>query len=86
MEGSTELNIDNEYTVKIKCLSPLKASEKKTEYLWINEFPHLIELVDNAYNGSFDLSFGLDISAAKSTGTNLNYHGQTQFNFIVIAD
>ncbi|WP_318463485.1 hypothetical protein [Photobacterium leiognathi] len=27
-EGSTELNIDNEYTVKIKCLSPLKASEK----------------------------------------------------------
>lgn len=91
MEGSTKLNMADEYTVKIKCLSPLKASEKKTEYLWIDEFPHIIELVDNASNGlfglneSFDLSFGLDISAAKSIGANLNYHGQTQFNFTVIA-
>ncbi|MGR5324843.1 hypothetical protein [Vibrio sp. PNB22_1_1] len=92
MEGSTQLSTTDEYTVKIKCLAPLKASERKTEYLWIKEFPHIIELVDNASNGlfslseSFDLSFGLDISAAEAIGANINYHGQNQFNFTVIAD
>ncbi|MEZ9576483.1 MULTISPECIES: hypothetical protein [unclassified Vibrio] len=92
MEGSTSLSMGNDYTVKIKCPSPLKASEKKTEYLWINHFPHLIDLIDEASHGlfsineSFDLSFGLDVSAAKSIGVNLDYNGRTEFNFAVIAD
>lgn len=92
LEGSTDVCLGNEYTVKIKCNAPLKASEKKTEYLWIDEFPHVIELVDNAQNGlfslseEFDLSFGLDVEAAKSIGMNINYHGRTEFNFVVVAD
>lgn len=91
LEGSTELSMANEYTAKIKCTTPLKASEKKTDYLWINEFPHIIELVDNACDGlfsvneSYDLSFGLDVKAAKEIGVNLDFHGQAQFNFSVIA-
>ena len=92
LEGSTDVTFGNEYTVKIKCNAPLKASEKKTEYLWIDEFPHIIELVDNAQDGlfslceSFDLSFGLDVKAAKAIGMNMSYHGRTEFNFVVVAN
>ncbi|MCI2965477.1 hypothetical protein MO387_20745 [Shewanella sp. N2AIL] len=92
LDGKTTLDLSSDYTVKIKCSAPLKPSEKKTEYIWINEFPHLISLVDEAKNGifsiseSFDLSFGFDLKMAETIGASLDLSGNTQFNFVVTVD
>jgi len=90
LSGETTLDIKTGYTAKIKCTRPLKASEKKQTYTWIDEFPHLISIVDDAVDGEFslnekfDFSFGLSAKVADAYGMNLDWNTSHAFEFKVV--
>lgn len=90
-EGSVNASCSSEYSVLIDCNRPLKASEKKKEYIWIDEFQHLQAVIDETFdsrfeiNEAFDLSFGLDVKAAKLVGMNAALSAQYSFKIDVTA-
>ena len=92
LEGEATIEFGDKYSASIKCKRPLKASEKKSNYIWIQEFPHLVASVDNAESGvfeineEFDLSFGLAAKAAKSIGASASWNTKHRFNFKVVVD
>jgi len=92
LEGETTIRFINNYSIIIKCPRPLRASEKKTTYIWINEFPHLTAIIDDVDSGIFeinetyDLSFGLSIDVAEIIGVNAAWNTTHTFNFKVIVD
>lgn len=90
-EGDAKILKKSEHTVTIKCERPLKPSEKKSVYTWVDDFPHLISSIDNADNGSFDitesfdLSFGMSVKAAKAAGANVGWNATHSFSLHVTA-
>jgi hypothetical protein len=92
LEGEVNVDLSDEYSAVIKCLRPLRASEKKQTYTWLEDFPHVISIVDDAESGAFtikekfDLSFGLSIKAAKAIGASVDWNTQHTFNFTVTVD
>jgi hypothetical protein len=80
LEGAAKASCNSEYSVIIDCDRPLKASEKKLQYIWIDEFQHLQAMIDETSESrfeikeQFDLSFGLSVKAAKAVGLNADFN------------
>lgn len=91
LEGKAEIKQVQSNKVTILCPTPLKVSEKKINYTWIDEFPHILAMVDEADEGSFkvseeyDLSFGLGIKIAEQIGIDLTWNEKYAFDFQVTA-
>lgn len=91
LEGGAKLSLGSSYSILIECDRPLKASEKKTVYTWLEDFPHLVSTLDEAENGSFqvnetfDLSFGVSVKAARAIGANVDWNTNHSFLLHVIA-
>lgn len=91
LEGKATLKKSSSNKVTIQCEQPLKVSEKKQNYIWMDEFPHIIAMIDEANEGTFtvsesyDLSFGLGLDLAERIGVNLEWSGNFTFNFMVKA-
>ena len=75
----------------IQCDQPLKVSEKRQNYIWMDEFPHIVAMLDEADEGTFtvsesyDLSFGLGLDLAEQIGVDLEWNDNFTFNFMVKA-
>ncbi|MEJ6949403.1 hypothetical protein [Natronospora cellulosivora (SeqCode)] len=50
VEGKVEINFSSKDILEIKCPNKLKPSERKRNFVWIDEFPGIKELVD-CFNG-----------------------------------
>jgi hypothetical protein len=68
------------HRVVVDCERPLKASEKRTTYGWINDFPQLLSAVDAASSRGtlsvieeFDYSFGLSGKVADLMGMSASW-------------
>lgn len=91
LEGEANIKFNKSYSAIIQCPRPLKASEKKKNYTWIDEFPHVVEIVDDVEDGKFkineefDLSFGLSVKVAKVIGANIEWNTNHTFNLEVTA-
>jgi len=89
LEGEAKATCNSEFSAIIDCQKPLKASEKKKQYTWIDVFPHLQSVVDDASDNrfeikeSYDLSFGLDIKAGKAIGINTSLNANHVFKINV---
>lgn len=86
LEGAAKVSCSSEYSVVIECDRPLKASEKKQQYIWIDEFQHLQAMIDDTFESrfeikeKFDLSFGVSIKAAKAVGLNADFNATHLFS------
>lgn len=89
LEGKAQLDFGDVYSAKINCPTPLKASEKKKNFVWIDDFPHALSIIDDVTGGtfsineSFDLSFGLSANAAKVFGIEIGWITTHNFSFSV---
>ena len=85
LEGEARAYLNTEYSIIIDCARPLKASEKKTEYTWINEFTHLQAVIDETFdsrfeiNESYDIGFGFGVKQARAVG--LDFSGDMNHHF-----
>lgn len=74
LEVKASIKNARRHEVTIECERPLKASEKKMEYIWLNEFPVTLATVDEFGEGTvdiveeFDLSFGMGAGVASALG------------------
>jgi len=90
LEGSASINESRMHEVIIECDAPLKASEKRRDFIWMDDFASTVAAVDDLTGGTleinehYDLSFGLDakvaemISVAASWMRNYRYHVSCQ--------
>ncbi len=91
LEGKATLNKSRANKVTIQCDQPLKVSEKRQNYIWMDEFPHIVAMLDEADEGTFtvsesyDLSFGLGLDLAEQIGVDLEWNDNFTFNFMVKA-
>lgn len=87
LAGNAKFESNNSYTVTIKCPRPLKASEKETNYTWIDDFKQLKASIDEVYSGTFeiretfDLSFGLSIKEANVIEASAEWNTNHSFYF-----
>ena len=71
LEGSASVKESRAQEVIIECEVPLKASEKRRDYVWMDDFSSTVAAVDEVTGGaieineSYDLSFGLDAKVAE---------------------
>ena len=90
LEGNAQFAKKDKYTATIKCTKPLKPSEKKKEFIWMDEFANTQSIVDDAESGtfsireSFDLSFGMGAKDANRIGINLDWSCGYIFDFSVV--
>lgn len=91
VEGNASVSLSSNTTIIINCATPLKPSEKRTQYIWIEEFQHLKAMIDDAENGKFtikedfDLSFGANVRASKVLGFNMDFAGNRTFKIDIEA-
>lgn len=81
----------SQHRVVIECERPLKASEKRTEYGWIRDFPQLLSAVDAAsgrgtlsVSEGFDYSFGLSGKVADLVGMSASWLGKHTWKLDVV--
>lgn len=86
LEGSASVKESRAHEVIIECDAPLKASEKRRDFIWMDDFASTVAAVDDFTGGTieinehYDLSFGLDakvaemISVGASWMRNYRYH------------
>jgi hypothetical protein len=71
LEGSASVKESRGHEVIIECPAPLKASEKRRDYVWMEDFSSTTAAVDNLTGGAaqinerYDLSFGLEAKVAE---------------------
>jgi hypothetical protein len=86
LEGSVSVKQSSAHEVIIECATPLRASEKRRDFIWLDDFASTVAAIDEVTGGSieinedYDLSFGLNaklaamISVACSGKMNYRYH------------
>lgn len=84
-EGNVSIKKSNSKELVIDCPQGLRLSEKRTDYIWINDFQDLIAVADNFSGGEFkhvikiDNAFGLGIEEAKTIGVGLSWLQKSKF-------
>ncbi|MBW7474308.1 hypothetical protein K0T92_06095 [Paenibacillus oenotherae] len=74
IEGKAEAKLISKKELVINCPEGMKISEKRKEYVWINDFQELLEVVDGFPGGDFrhtieiSNSFGMTLKEAKLLG------------------
>lgn len=92
LEGKAHIKAENVHTAKIEVSSPLKPSEKRLNYVWIDDFPSTRAIVDQASHGefeiheSFDAGFGIGIKQAQVLGIGAEWMQRHEYRFTVTAD
>lgn len=79
LEGSAKIGLNTNTELVIECPEGLKPSEKRKEYVWLDDFQELKEVVDNFSHGEFrhvirkDNSFCLKAKEAKTIGVGVSW-------------
>lgn len=79
VEGKAEVSLSKNHEVIITCHAPLKASEKRNDYVWINDFQTTRAAIDEMASGRFeirqrsDFSAGLSAEVAKMAGVSAEF-------------
>lgn len=85
VEGKASINLHNSKIIEIKCEEGLKRSEKRTEYIWLQDFQELLSVVDNFEKGTFkniitiDNSFGITGKIASLAGIGTAWIKKSKF-------
>lgn len=85
IEGNVDIDMYREYELRITSKSRLKISEKRLNYIWINDFSTLKASIDNFDGGTFkekiiiDNSFGFSLKEASRIGMSTNLIGRKEF-------
>lgn len=66
VEGEAKVSLSKDHEVIITCHAPLKASEKRNDYVWINDFQTTRAAVDAMSSGRFEIRQRSDFSAGLS--------------------
>ena len=79
VEGNAEVELSENHEVTITCHAPLKASEKRSDYVWIKDFETTCACIDQMSSGRVeirqrsDLSGGLSAEVAKMAGVSAEF-------------
>ncbi len=86
VEGKATVKLLNTHEVLIDCTEPLKPSEKRREFVWMEDFPTTVTAIDNVAGGiveiheRFDLSFGLSAEIAGMARISTEWLSNYQYN------
>ncbi|MDI1291462.1 MAG: hypothetical protein PSV18_01805 [Methylobacter sp.] len=88
LEGKALLKKVNYHEVLIDCIEPLKPSERKREYVWLDDFQSTVTIIDNISGAASvtvkehaDLSFGLSLKVADQVGISGDWLSSFEYNF-----
>ena len=79
LEGKAEFKKHSEYHIRIEADAPLKPSEKRKQFYWIESLPDVVAAVDKFSGGKFsitvesDVSFGMAAKVAEYLSINSNF-------------
>lgn len=62
VEGKAQIKLNSKKELVINCPEGLKISEKRKEFIWINDFQELMSVVDGFVGGEFSHTIGIDNS------------------------
>lgn len=85
VEGEVKLELKNERVLEIKSTKGMKRSEKRIDYVWLNDFRGLLDAVDNFDEGDFrysqKINNTLDINSKlyKVVGIDLKWKNTSTF-------
>lgn len=86
LEGFANLDIRNENELIINCPEGLKVSERKTDFVWIKDYPELMATIDGFKGGDEfkhtikkNYSFGLGVKEANVIGVDANWLKEQSF-------
>jgi len=85
IEGKAEVKLSTKKELVIDCPEGLKISEKRKEYVWINDYQELLTVVDGFSNGDFrhtieiSNSFGMTLKEASSIGVDGSWLNNRKF-------
>jgi hypothetical protein len=89
VDGKARFARRSSYAFVLEADKPLKPSEKKHEYVWLDHFPDVKTAVDNFADGDFsitersDVSFGLGVESAKKLGVNMDFMKEQRWSLKV---
>ncbi|SFG92276.1 hypothetical protein SAMN05660649_03137 [Desulfotomaculum arcticum] len=85
VEGKADVKLKSKKELVINCPEGLKISEKRKEYIWINDFQDLLSVVDGFQGGEFrhtieiSNSFGMGLKEAKQIGVGTSWLRKCKF-------
>ncbi len=89
VEGSAKASAKTSAKLIVEARKPLKPSEKRREYAWIEDFPNVQAAVDGFEDGSLsfeersDVSFGVSAKIADVLGVSADYRGDQVWSLTV---
>lgn len=82
LEGGANGSTESKDKFTLECKRPLRPSEKRRQYIWIDDFPLLKAAVDGFEGGTLtfeetsNLEFGMSVEVAKSIGIKAKFNRQ----------
>lgn len=63
VEGDAHVSFTDSHDVTIECGTPLKSSQKRRDYVWMEHFPTTVAAVDQFADGTIDIDERFDFNA-----------------------
>jgi hypothetical protein len=85
VEGDAQVRFARNHEVIIECSKPLRASQKRLDYIWMNDFASTREAIDNVTSGTVtvleecDFSLGLNAKVAEMIGVSAEFMKSYQY-------
>ena len=70
VQGKINIDVSKKFKMVLNCEEPLKPSEKRREYVWLEDFPNTVAIIDSVAKSQFKIeekfntSFGIDVKIA----------------------
>jgi hypothetical protein len=86
VEGDAKVSFTANHEVIIECNKPLKASEKRREYIWMEDFSSTRDVIDEVSDGTveirerYDFSMGLNAKVADMIGVDAKFRASCHYH------